>query len=255
MSKRELSRDDVIGLLDQFCLELKAVNFSGIISLVGGAAIALVYNHNRQFTTDIDALLPAHPEMSRIISKIAVENGLEFDWINSAVEEFIPFGLTDAWIFYEEIHGITVRIASAPFLLALKLTAGRPRKDYKDIETLIDHLEIEDLSTCMSLVQKYQINRPVHNDTVDFVRKVLQRNQEERDEDIAAFDEAAMQTSKNSSLQELLDELGLTKEDAARIALQNPDLSLIFKLETLKSLRESPNGEYKFGAYPKDDER
>lgn len=254
MKNRELSREDIIELLNQFCLELKESNISGIISLAGGAAIALAHNPVRQFTVDIDALLPAHPQMSRIISKIAVANGLEFDWINGDIEEFIPFGLEDAWIFYEEIHGITVRIASAPFLLALKLTAGRPTKDYKDIEVLIDELNIQNMQTCLDLIKKYKVNRPVEDQTIKFVQRVLERNRAEEEEDEAEIDALDRSGRMNIKFEELLSELNINKDEAARMAINHPDISLIFQLEALKSLRETPSGEYKFGPLETDRE-
>lgn len=189
MTDRELTSQEINFLLEEFCKRAKEFGITGVISIVGGAAMLLAYNEDRPSTTDVDALLPNHPQITRIIAQIASENGLTYEWLNGHVEEFVPFGVEDAWKNYKEIHGITVRIATAELLLAMKLTAGRPAKDYVDIETLIDLVQLQSIDEAMALLNKFRITRPVKDATWDFVQKVLIRNAEEDAEDYATIDE------------------------------------------------------------------
>jgi len=132
MNDKYFSRVELEELLEDFCLKASSEGFSGIVSIVGGAAMLLAYESSRAQTTDIDALYPHNKALEKVIFNISEERGIQKNWINGAVEEFVPYGVENAWVHYKDIYGITVRVASAELLLAMKLAAGRPRKDFPD---------------------------------------------------------------------------------------------------------------------------
>jgi hypothetical protein len=56
-----LDRDDIVAGLGELAGELDAAGLELTIHVVGGAAIALEYNTDRQATSDIDAWVNARP--------------------------------------------------------------------------------------------------------------------------------------------------------------------------------------------------
>lgn len=174
--KKFFDRNDLKELLEIFCVRVNEAGISGTISIVGGAAILLAYDPFRDQTEDIDALYPHSRAMDKIILKIAEERGIQSDWLNGAAEEFVPYGITDAWVDYKEIHGIQLRIATPEFLLAMKLAAGRPLRDFRDLTLLIDMLQINSMEECRVILKKFNIRRAISQDTVDFVEKTVELN-------------------------------------------------------------------------------
>ena len=105
--------------------------------------------------------------------EISKEREIQPDWFNGAVEEFVPYGVEEAWVHYKEIYGVTVRVASAELLLAMKLSAGRPLKDFRDLTILIRLLEIPSVDECLRILKKHKIGRRISEDTWDHVREIL----------------------------------------------------------------------------------
>lgn len=144
--KAELER-----LIHLFASRVNEEGISGTISLVGGAAISLSYLHDREATTDIDALLPSDLRISEIIAEMAVEENLDENWINDAAKAYVPFETEQQWVDLYRVGGVLVRIATAELLLAMKLRADRGFRDRPDIEGLIKLCGVTSISEIENL--------------------------------------------------------------------------------------------------------
>ena len=79
-----LSVENIERLLAAINERLCEQNVTGTIVLAGGAVMALVMRL-REATFDIDALFEPADKIREIAQQIAIEEGLEEDWINSRV--------------------------------------------------------------------------------------------------------------------------------------------------------------------------
>lgn len=168
-----LERADIERLLRLLAIRLSDNGIRGTISLVGGAAISLEYLIERDATTDIDAILPQHPLVSSIIQDIAEEEALSPDWVNSAVTAYVPFETSQMWKEIMTVGSITIRIATAELLLAMKLKADRGLRDRSDIEGLIKLMKIRSVSEIDEIYEKYHHQEVLSDRTKSVVREML----------------------------------------------------------------------------------
>lgn len=102
--------------------------------VVGGAAMALAYDHGR-LTRDVDALFVPTPDVREAAEAIGAAHGLEPDWLNDAVKGFLP-GQDEHPVAVFESESLLVQVASPGYLLAMKLHASRDERDLDDAATL-----------------------------------------------------------------------------------------------------------------------
>jgi len=91
-------RNDVERLIKLLALKLDEAGVVGTVSMVGGAAISLQYVHDRDSTTDIDALFPQSQAVRSVIEEISKSENLQKDWINDAVKAYVPFEVSNMWL-------------------------------------------------------------------------------------------------------------------------------------------------------------
>jgi len=131
-----LTRDDLIDALRELVAELTAAGQPSGIRIVGGAALSLRY-FERRTTVDIDARIhPAEPTIA-IAERIALRRDWPADWLNTKAAGFIPIGRDAGWEPLYDDSQVSVWVASAPTLLAMKLRASRPGRDTDDIADLM----------------------------------------------------------------------------------------------------------------------
>jgi hypothetical protein len=123
-----LDRALITELLHDLAHRLALTGWPASIRLVGGAAIAVGY-FDRRATLDIDAVYHAGDLVERVSAEIAAERGLPEDWLNNHALGFVPFVGQDEWTELFTEGPITVFVASAPMLLAMKLAANRGLRD------------------------------------------------------------------------------------------------------------------------------
>jgi hypothetical protein len=133
-----LDRDDILSLLDDLNDELRRRGAHGELFLVGGAALALVYDTTRS-TRDLDAVFLPTAVVRTAAAAVAERRGLEIDWLNDAVKGFLPGPDPDSTRYYDG-DSLTVDVASARYLLAMKLLASRVETDADDIALLYRRL-------------------------------------------------------------------------------------------------------------------
>ena len=145
-------RNDMIAGLRQVVEKLRDAGELAGIRIIGGAALSLRY-FERRTTEDIDAAIHPSEAALEVAAEIALINDWPDDWLNSKAEHFIPIAKDVAWEPLYSDAGISIWVASAPALLAMKLKASRPGRDDDDIANL---LVICDISTVEQADELYE---------------------------------------------------------------------------------------------------
>ncbi len=133
-----LNRDDIIAGLTELATRMDAASIAATIHVVGGSAISIEYNHLRESTTDVDSWLHVHHTLAdavdAIVREIAIERQWPDDWFNTRATMFLPeFGEPFTWRTLFEIGVVRILVAPPDVLLAMKLLAGRGRRDLPDL--------------------------------------------------------------------------------------------------------------------------
>src|SRR5215213_6478279 len=119
-----LSADDITQAFDALSQELGRHARHAELVVVGGAALVLLFRA-RESTKDVDAYF-VRPEASLIreaAEAVANRLNLPLDWLNDGAKGYLV-GLTTGDVLYDS-QSLTVRAASTPQLLAMKLAAWR----------------------------------------------------------------------------------------------------------------------------------
>jgi hypothetical protein len=148
-------RDDILGALDELVGVLVAAQARAHIRIVGGAAIAVRFTRDAT-TTDVDALYGPAPEVEAAAREVARRRGWPDDWLNDKVKLFAShFDGPEDWVSFDVRHGVEVRVADAPLLLAMKLRAARGRRDAADIDLLLDACSITTAEAAVAVFERY----------------------------------------------------------------------------------------------------
>ena len=174
---------DIERLVRLFAAKLHEAGVEGTIKIVGGAAIALLYYADRNTTSDIDALYPAGDRVVEIIHQMGTEEGLSDGWINNQVQFTLPFegnASVNYWQEYFKDGSIIVQIATAEFLLALKLNADRGLRDRLDTEKLIQICELTTIKEIEDIYERYFPDLILKAETREVVERMLENKENDR---------------------------------------------------------------------------
>ena len=170
--KKELSKADILSLLERINDELRTRNIFGEIFLVGGAALSLVYGA-RDSTFDIDGIFEPKNEILEIAHRIAQEKDLEAVWLNDAAKGFISPQMENDKDVYKEFSNLIVTAAGSKSLLAMKLTsARRGSNDQKDALFLMKQVDVKSESELLNLIEKYTDKQLQTAQSYFFVKEV-----------------------------------------------------------------------------------
>ena len=159
MSERQFTRAAILSALGALGQELTAEGVRGQIFIVGGAAMALAYS-TRRVTKDIDAVFEPKSAIYAAAAKVAEDLGLPEDWLNDAVNGFMP-GPDEHPRPVPDVQGIEVTTASPRYLLAMKLMAMRFGEDDEDIEILLRECGVRSAQAALELLgQVYPQHEP-----------------------------------------------------------------------------------------------
>jgi hypothetical protein len=135
------------------------------IHVIGGAAVMLSVRHDRQLTIDVDSWINAHgndavrTSVLNAAAGISRRNtGFRDDWLNDAARMFLPDavgGGTEEWLPPIERGEVRILIARPELLLAMKLRAGRGRRDLPDLPSLIDASGLSTTEEVAGLFNRY----------------------------------------------------------------------------------------------------
>ena len=142
----------LLGLLNE---ELRRAGTEGELFLVGGAVMCLAYAA-RPSTQDVDAVFRPAREVREAAARVAVQAGIEPDWLNDGVKgflsergEFIPF---------LELDHLRVMVAQPAYLLAMKCLSfriGAEFHDEDDVRYLLRHLGIGSYDQAIAVITRF----------------------------------------------------------------------------------------------------
>jgi hypothetical protein len=149
------STEDLKEVLRALVDELLAAGEEAKIQIVGGAAVALEVGRDG-VTGDIDALGASSPPVKAASQRIAKARNWPETWLNDAVNMYVSHYDTEAdWRIETEEEGVVILVARPRLLLAMKLYAGRGRRDSSDIERLLDACAIASIEAAKQLFAHY----------------------------------------------------------------------------------------------------
>lgn len=122
-----MDRNEIIDALTALAGELEGRGVSAEMYVVGGAAIALVFDERRS-TRDIDAVFEPKAVVYEAAAEVAERKGLPAGWLNDAVKGFLVDS-DPAAAPVLDLPGLRCLAASPEALLALKVLAHRVGED------------------------------------------------------------------------------------------------------------------------------
>ena len=166
------SRPELTKALDELSKELRSKGVKAHLYIIGGAAISLAYDA-RRVTMDIDTLiLDGHGPVMDAAHTVARRRGWPTTWLNEQASSAIPLAKDRrARPVYGDAN-LVVTSASAEFLLAMKVRAGRA-SDMPDITFLVQHLGLSSIGEVLALHNTVFPGRPLRERALSNVKKHL----------------------------------------------------------------------------------
>lgn len=158
--KLSLTRADLLEALQELIRELGARNVKGEIRIVGGAALALSY-FERDVTQDIDVMNVRggdNEAVAEAAQSVASKLDLNANWLNfevTRIDALPTLGKEVEWHTIFSSEKITIQVASAEALLAMKLRANRPGRDVNDIRALLALAGITNVANAETLYESF----------------------------------------------------------------------------------------------------
>ena len=167
------TKTEIIELLTELGARLDARGIEIELYIVGGAAMLLGYDRS-SVTRDIDALIVPEGVIDEIVAEMARDRGdLPPDWLNSRVAPLLP-RLADSrsWEMLS-IPGLSVEIASAEHLLAMKARAGRGLRDLQDVAVLCEILGLRSVEQVWQICDRVWGEGMVRPEVQDAIEEFL----------------------------------------------------------------------------------
>jgi hypothetical protein len=149
-----LDRAAIESLIAELGARCAAKGFDAELFLVGGAAMALAYSRLRT-TRDLDAVFEPRTRVYEEARRLADDRGLPTDWLNDGVKGLLPDRSDTGPQVTFVSSGISVAIASAEYLFAMKAAAARQEADGADLLTLAGILHITTQAEAMAMVERF----------------------------------------------------------------------------------------------------
>lgn len=150
-----LSAADIKKLFDLLNARLAEEDVIGEVYVVGGAVMALAFAA-RPATNDVDAVFVPKETVRRLAKKVAVDAGVDENWLNDAVKGFLgDRGDFSPWL---ELSHLRVFMPVPEYLLAMKCMAfrlGPEFRDEEDVRYLLRYLNIERAEDALGVVERY----------------------------------------------------------------------------------------------------
>lgn len=148
-----LKKGDMLALLETLNDKLNRIHQHGELIIVGGAAMALVYNV-RPSTYDIDAIFEPKVFIQKAISDIAEELDIQDDWLNDGAKGFFTPSMKVKP--FKKYSNLTVNCLDPMSLLAMKLSSARTEgKDFKDSVALCGLADIKFKEQLFDILQEH----------------------------------------------------------------------------------------------------
>jgi hypothetical protein len=141
--------------VNQLVDELAGRGVAARITILGGAAIALAYEPERQSTRDVDAVVHPEADVLAAAASVALRHGYPGDWLQNNVRIFLPHHGEIEETPIASSGEVRVSVGGPRLLLAMKLKASRGRGDLEDIRTLVHHLGITTVAEAEAIFEHY----------------------------------------------------------------------------------------------------
>jgi hypothetical protein len=147
-----MDRKEIIDALTHLAAELDRRGVSAEMYVVGGAAIALVFDERRS-TRDIDAVFEPKNVVYEAATVVADQLKLPGGWLNDAVKGFLE-SEDPAAAPVLDLPGLRVLVASPETLLALKVLAHRVGEDEEDVRLLASRLGLQSADQVLAVAER-----------------------------------------------------------------------------------------------------
>jgi hypothetical protein len=150
-----LSDRDIRRLFELLNEELRRAATEGELFLVGGAVMCLAYAA-RPSTQDVDALFRPAREVREAAARVAIQSGIEPDWLNDSVKGFLSE--RGAFTPFLELDHLRIMVAQPEYLLAMKclsLRIGAEFHDEDDVRYLLRHLGINSYEQAVAVITRF----------------------------------------------------------------------------------------------------
>lgn len=172
-----LTRNDIVSGLTELVAFLHEGGVPARVQVVGGAAIALTINSERTATRDVDAPLSPVAEVRAAAEKVARRRGWPHDWLNDEAAQFVPqgYGRAAEWTLIHEDDVVSIQVASAETLLAMKLHATQSRRlrEVDDLMSLLPTCHVATVEEAEALYSDFYPGDEFTPSTAKIVRAVL----------------------------------------------------------------------------------
>jgi hypothetical protein len=144
-------RADLLVLFGALGDRLARAGVRANVYVVGGAAMALLYDE-RRVTRDIDSvILEGHGPLTEAVRAIARERGLPSSWLNEQASAYVSTRPDPGTARVFDHPNLVVAAASPQHLLAMKLGAARA-SDVEDIRLLLGVLRVEQVDAAEAVL-------------------------------------------------------------------------------------------------------
>jgi len=155
MTPHLFTNENLPSILLELAEFLAKLDFQGKIQIVGGAAMCISVNPNRDATVDVDARWKESQLVTDAIAAFTTNKNLPSGWLNQEFTKFSPPVHTGDWLPFFAIEGVAIEVATPEFLLAMKLFADRGFRDRQDTVALLNYLHITSVEVAEEILERY----------------------------------------------------------------------------------------------------
>ncbi|MFO1468129.1 MAG: hypothetical protein U1F35_17075 [Steroidobacteraceae bacterium] len=150
-----LTQNDLRRLFQLLNDELGRAGTHGELFVVGGAVMCLAYSA-RPSTQDVDAAFRPAKQVREAAARVALRAHVASDWLNDGVKGFLS--TQGKFSTFLDLEHLTVSVAQADYLLAMKCLAfriGAEFHDEDDIRYLLRNLDIRHYDQAIAVIRRF----------------------------------------------------------------------------------------------------
>ncbi|MGA2307785.1 MAG: nucleotidyltransferase [Acidimicrobiales bacterium] len=166
-----MDRSEIVSALEELSEVLNERGVNARIYVVGGAAMSLAFS-SRYSTEDVVDAYPTE-DVITVAREIAHRRGLPEDWLNLSAKQFIPAFKDPEWRPVSRVGNVEMVAADERAMLAMKMRASRPSRDFEDIKFLLDLCGVSSESDAVSLYNEYFPDDPLPKRALPLLRAAL----------------------------------------------------------------------------------
>ncbi|MDQ2640693.1 MAG: hypothetical protein M3Y79_08960 [Pseudomonadota bacterium] len=168
-----MTQEQILAAFRALNEELAREGIKGEVGVVGGAAMALVFNA-REATRDVDAVFEPATRLRDVAVRVARALKLPEDWLNDAAKGFMPPDTQPRRILLD-LPNLSVWVPPLGYLLAMKAIAARlDSHDADDLRTLIRHMQLTRVEDVLKAVEGYYPRNQIPARTQFFLEELFE---------------------------------------------------------------------------------